>query len=293
MQSSIFLEDCSFNFRRVDVPNNKMENTCSTRILASREEQKKISELLLSIEYNIQKTENLIETTEKLKQEVLKELLTKGIGHTLFKDSELGKIPAEWKVVKFSDAVEIIGGGTPKTSVPEYWDGDIPWISIDDIKPNLRYISDTQKTITNEGLKNSSTKMLEEGFLIISARGTVGLVAQVIKPMAFNQSCYGLNGTKNILNDFLYYLLTATVNELRHTSYGSTFNSITRKNFDLFLVRVPEIDEQKEIVRILDKFEMSESYYKENLKKLNLIKKKITNDLISGNINYRKISQKV
>ena len=75
--------------------------------LPSIEEQKKISELLWSIEYNIQKTEKLIDTTEKLKQGLLNELLTKGIGHTRFKDSELGRIPEEWEVVKLGDITEM------------------------------------------------------------------------------------------------------------------------------------------------------------------------------------------
>lgn len=252
--------------------------------IPSKEEQQKIVEAVWSIQDNIQKTEKLIETTEKFKQGLLDELLTKGIGHIRFKDTELGRIPEEWEVVKFSDVVEIIGGGTPKTSVPQYWGGDIPWIAIDDIKPNLRYIAETNKTITEEGFKNSSTKLLEPNSLIISARGTVGLVAQVEKTMAFNQSCYGLNGNGKVVNDFLYYLLTAKVEKLRNTSYGSTFNSITKKNFDLFLIAVPNIDEQEKIVKILDSFEVSESEYKENIVRLNILKKKIIDEIISGNL---------
>lgn len=61
---------------------------------------------------------------------------------------------------KLSEIMDLIGGGTPKTSVPEYWGGDIPWLSVKDFNNDLRYVYKTEKTITEEGLKNSSTKML-------------------------------------------------------------------------------------------------------------------------------------
>ncbi|KKH95459.1 hypothetical protein EO95_08020, partial [Methanosarcina sp. 1.H.T.1A.1] len=90
-------------------------------ILPPLEKQKKISEILWSIEDNIQKTEKLIETTEKLKQELLNELLTKGIGHTRFKDSELGRIPEEWEVVELGDySKDIRYGYTDSASAVSY-----------------------------------------------------------------------------------------------------------------------------------------------------------------------------
>ena len=93
---------------------------------------------------------------------------------------------------KLSEVMDVIGGGTPKTSKPEYWNGDIPWLSVKDFNNDYRYVYRTEKSITKEGLENSTTKLLDKGDMIISARGTVGEVASVPYPMAFNQSCYGL-----------------------------------------------------------------------------------------------------
>lgn len=79
----------------------------------------------------------------------------------------------EWKEYKLSEIMYLIGGGTPKTSNPDYWDGDIPWISVKDFNGERRYVGDTEKKITQLGLENSSTKILSKNDIIISARGTV------------------------------------------------------------------------------------------------------------------------
>ena len=79
---------------------------------------------------------------------------------------------------------QIIGGGTPKTSVPEYWNGDICWLSVKDFAGDDRYVYDTEKKITELGLNNSSTKLLQKDDIIISARGTVGEMAMIPFPMA-------------------------------------------------------------------------------------------------------------
>ncbi len=148
--------------------------------------------------------------------------------------------------------MEIIGGGTPKTSVSEYWGGDIPWLSVVDFNTGLKFVSSTEKTITQEGLNNSSTKLLNKGDIIISARGTVGVLAILDKPMTFNQSCYGIRSKKGISDtDYLYYLLTDTVRELTQISHGGVFDTITRATFDEIEVPVPPLPEQKAIASVL------------------------------------------
>lgn len=97
--------------------------------------------------------------------------------------------------------MDLIGGGTPKTSNPDYWNGDIPWLSVKDFGNDNRYVYETEKHITKLGLMNSSTKLLDKGDIIISARGTVGEIATIPYPMAFNQSCYGLRANKEIVDE--------------------------------------------------------------------------------------------
>lgn len=167
----------------------------------------------------------------------------------------------EWKECRLTEIMDLIGGGTPKTSNPDYWDGDIPWISVKDFNGERRYVGDTEKKITKLGLENSSTKILSKGDIIISARGTVGELAIIPSDMAFNQSCYGLRAKDFVDSCFLYYLLKQSVNILKHNTHGSVFDTITRETFENISVKLPPLPTQQKIAAILssldDKIELN------------------------------------
>ena len=171
-------------------------------------------------------------------------------------------MPENWKIFKLSDAFEIIGGGTPKTTVDEYWNGNIPWLSVVDFNNDQRTVLNTEKKITQLGLQKSSTKLLKKGQLIISARGTVGQIAQLGRDMAFNQSCYGLTGREELLiNDFGYYLLKRSISNIQSNAHGSVFDTITKNTFENIEVQLPPLPEQTAIASILsaidDKIELN------------------------------------
>ena len=146
--------------------------------------------------------------------------------------AEMGWLPDGWEVQTLDSMIELIGGGTPKTSIDEYWGGNIPWFSVVDA-PNASdvFVRNTEKKITLQGLDNSSAKLLPKGTTIISARGTVGKCAVVAKPMAMNQSCYGIRGKNNITDYFVYYTILLRVADLQQRGHGSVFNTITRDTF--------------------------------------------------------------
>lgn len=144
-------------------------------------------------------------------------------------ESELGEIPEGWQVEPFSEIVDVIGGGTPRTSVPEYWGGDIPWFSVGDAPPPSEvWVIDTEKKITPRAIEESSARILPVGTTIISARGTVGRIALVGVPMAMNQSCYGLRGKLGTAGYFTYYATRSLVSTLQQRTHGSVFDTITR-----------------------------------------------------------------
>jgi len=166
------------------------------------------------------------------------------------------------QVHRLSDVINLIGGGTPKRSISEYWNGDIPWLSVKDFNHGGRYVEESDETITQLGLEKSSTKLLKPGMLIISARGTVGELAQLKSEMAFNQSCYGIDAKTHYLdNDYLYYLLKLRIRELKSIAHGSVFDTITRHNIENIKAEVPRKHAQKAIAHILgtldDKIEMN------------------------------------
>lgn len=170
----------------------------------------------------------------------------------------------EWKNYKFSELVYILGGGTPKTTVSEYWNGTIPWLSVKDFNSGEKFVYTTEKTITQLGLEKSSTQLLKKNDIILSARGTVGEIAVIPFLMAFNQSCYGIRAKEEIINsDFLYYLLKNSINLLKHNTHGSVFDTITRETFDNIAIKLPPLETQQKIARVLsvidDKIELNNS----------------------------------
>lgn len=158
-------------------------------------------------------------------------------------------IESQWPVRKLSELIEIIGGGTPDTKNVNYWNGGIPWLSVADFNSEERYVNTTEKTISENGLNNSSAKYLQTNDLIISARGTVGALAQLAKPMTFNQSCYGLRAKKSISNSFLYYVLKQEIEQLKRNAYGSKFDSITTRTFNDIRIPVPPEKIQQKMVQ--------------------------------------------
>lgn len=149
-----------------------------------------------------------------------------------FEDSELGPIPKGWNVSPYADAIDMFSGGTPKTSVAEYWNGDIPWFSVTDAPfAGQVFVLRTEKHITNAGLKNSPAKLLPVRATIISARGTVGKIGMVSGPMTINQSCYALTPNRDQGHYWIYFQTKNLVSTLKQMAHGGVFDTITRDTF--------------------------------------------------------------
>lgn len=183
--------------------------------------------------------------------------------------------------VILSSEIEIIGGGTPNTNKPEYWDGNIPWLSIADFKKESRFVEKTEKKITEEGLKNSNAKYLDKGDIIISARGTVGALAQLKKRMTFNQSCYGVKASSNLNSDYLYFALKFEIEQFKKNAYGTIFDAITAKTFDLIKIPLPNIDEQKKIVTQIIKIEDQISKFNQEAQNIKNAKNEVLKNCLS------------
>ena len=201
-----------------------------------------------------------------------------------FEESELGLVPRGWRACAFTDAVNVIGGGTPKTSIPVYWGGDIPWFSVVDAPSGTdTFVVDTDKHITEAGLKNCSTKLLPVGTTIISARGTVGRLALVGREMAMNQSCYGLRGKAGDAY-FTYFTTCRLVESLKQRSHGSVFDTITRETLASVSVVYPS---EREIEVFESRMEPVMERIKQNLMQaqtLAILRDTLLPRLISGQL---------
>ena len=155
-----------------------------------------------------------------------------------FIDSELGGIPKGWRVGKFTSIIDILGGGTPKTTEPTYWNGKIPFFTPKDVANSCITLY-TEKTITDLGLDQSSSKLYPKGTVFITARGTVGKVAIAGCDMAMNQSCYALIGKENHTQSFVYNITMNTVNVLKKKASGAVFDAITTRDFESENIIIP------------------------------------------------------
>ncbi len=199
-------------------------------------------------------------------------------------ESEIGEVPKGWGVKPFYDTIEIIGGGTPKTKIDEYWDGDILWYSVVDA-PNESdiFVIDTEKKITETGLENSSAKLVDAGTTIISARGTVGKLALTPKPMTYNQSCYGLR-SKNDCSYFNFYKTKQLVENLKRGSHGSVFDTITQKTFKTIDIAQPSENLENKFDEVVESIMSKIQKNSEENITLSQIRDTLLPKLISGEI---------
>lgn len=167
-----------------------------------------------------------------------------------------------WKKTKLGDVAEIIGGGTPSTTELTYWDGNIPWITPKDLSGHQSmYIEKGERGITEEGVKNSSVKMLPKNSILFSSRAPIGYIAINKVPVTTNQGFKSLIPKEGNDYKFLYYWLSYNKDNIEKQASGSTFaevSGLVMKNIEISL---PEsVDEQKEIAAMLgsldDKIEL-------------------------------------
>jgi len=179
-----------------------------------------------------------------------------------------------WQTVRLGDVCEIISGGTPATHVPEYWDGDIPWLSVVDFNTGNKYVTKTEKSISEAGLQNSSTHLLNTNEIIISARGTVGVLSILSKPMAFNQSCFGLCADSCVCDsDFLYYAMNASIAQMRQNSTMGVFSALTYQGLKSLSFLLPSHAMQKQISHSLSAIDAQISALRRLIAKQEAIKK--------------------
>ena len=155
----------------------------------------------------------------------------------------------EWVTKSINDLAVVIGGGTPDTTVKSYWDGEIQWFTPSEIGKN-KYVDSSLRTITEEGLNNSSAKLLSPNTILLSSRATIGECSLSLRECATNQGFQSLVSKKcNV--DFLYYLIQTKKKDLIRKSCGSTFLEISANEVRKIQVSVPSDVEQQKIAELL------------------------------------------
>ena len=206
--------------------------------LPSLEVQSKIVDILTAYDSLIENNQKQIKLLEEAAQRLYKEwfvdLRFPGCENTPI----VNGVPEGWELSSFSDRVDILSGGTPKTSNPEYYNGTIPFYSPKDADGRF-FAFDTETHISELGLNNCNSKLYPEGTVIITARGTVGKTTILARPMAMNQSCYALRSNKISSVFYLFFALRKEISALQTMANGGVFDTIIVKTFDRIKLMTP------------------------------------------------------
>ena len=166
-----------------------------------------------------------------------------------YKQTSIGIIPQDWEVVRLGEVGDIVGGGTPDTTNPAFWNGEILWLTPTEIKQ--KYISTSERKITQKGLENSSAKILPKNTILITTRATIGDIGIATKQLCTNQGFQSFVSGKNANFEFMYYLLCTKRSQFISLANGSTFLEVSAKTIRQIQIPLPPLKEQEKIARIL------------------------------------------
>lgn len=170
----------------------------------------------------------------------------------------------DWEIKTLGEVCEVVGGGTPKTEVSEYWTDEVVWVTPKDLgQLTTVEIFNTAKMISRKGLEKSSAKLLPVGSVVMSSRAPIGYVAIAGIELATNQGCRNFICGNKIYNKYLYYFLFFNTELLNSLGGGATFKEISGTTLKGVEIPLPSVNEQKRIVGILDeKFKVIEELKK-------------------------------
>ncbi len=263
-------------------------------VIPSQEEQDAVSAFLdeqcSKIDELILEAKGSIEDYKQWKQSLIFRAVTKGIDSSAsLRDSGIawiGQIPKNWQIRKIKSGFVIYSGATPKSDKPEYWDGDIVWITPADYKTDDKYVSEGRKMLTQEGYQSCGTSVVPSGSIIFSKRAPVGTVAINTVPLCTNQGCLSCVPTEDADSEFFYYSMSVFTEQFELFSSGTTFKEISASAFSDFLLPFPSVSEQREIAAYLrDKCSIIDALRKEKqdlIDELELYKRSLIYETVTG-----------
>lgn len=200
-----------------------------------------------------------------------------------YKQTEIGVIPEDWEIKYLSDFGKIQSGGTPSTTMAEYWGGNIAWCTPSDITSTpTKYINVTERTITEAGLNNSAATVMPAGSILLCTRATIGELKINSIPMATNQGFKNITVNNNGNAEFLYYLLQTKKNRMLDLAIGSTFLEISKTALSKILLQIPMRDEQNKIADALSDMDNLVVVLEKQIAKKKAIKQGTMQKLLTG-----------
>lgn len=191
-------------------------------------------------------------------------------------------IPDDWEVKSLGEVATIVGGGTPSTLNSAYWNGDIQWFTPAELSDSKKYVSKSERTITERGLKESSAKLLPKGTVLLTTRASIGITAILENPASTNQGFQSLIAKNNCCSEFLYYVIPLIKDEMLSRASGSTFAEISAKKLSTITFQLPPLPEQQRIAKALSDVDALISTTEKLIQKKKNIKQGAMQNLLTG-----------
>lgn len=268
--------------KKIDVPVPSYDEQEKIAITL-KNECSKVDELLANQEAQIEKL-------KAYKQSLITEVVTKGLDPNVpMKDSGvewIGLIPKHWNTIATKYLFRIESGATPKSENPEYFDGDIPWITPADYKTEEVFVFGGRRNISELGLKSCSTTLIPKGSLIFSKRAPIGAVAINAEELCTNQGCLSCIPKTEDIVKYYYYVMSVCTEQYNLLGSGTTFKEISATNFANFVLPNPSVSEQEEMVAYLDekcsKVDRLIAIKNAKIEKLSQYKKSLIYEYVTG-----------
>ncbi|MFV0192126.1 restriction endonuclease subunit S [Empedobacter falsenii] len=191
----------------------------------------------------------------------------------------------DWIQKPLKDIGEIVGGGTPSTTIEEYWNGEVNWFTPTEI--TSKYVSSSKRKITDLGVSKSSAKILPKGSILLTTRATIGECSISLEESTTNQGFQSVIVNSSNNNEFIYYLINTLKNELIKNSSGSTFLEISKRKIESISNFFPNLQEQTKIADFLGAVDKQLDILNQKKEKLNLYKKGVMQQLFAQQLRFK------
>lgn len=237
-------------------------------------EQKKITQVLSAWDKAITTTEQLLANSQQQKKALMQQLVT---GNKRFP-----KFEGKWKKIKLSAVADMNSGGTPSSSIDEYYNGGIPWVSIADMTSRGKWISSTDKTLSQKGLENSSARLYPENTVLYAMYASIGECSIARVPLCSSQAILGIRPKKELHYEYLYFFLSSMKEKIKLQGQQGTQSNLNAKMVKDFIINLPSIEEQKIISFVLNLSDQEIDVLKQKLHYLKQEKKALMQQLLTG-----------
>ena len=234
------------------------------------EEQEKIGQLFQFLDKTITLHEEKQRQLERLKKALLQKMFADKTGYPALRFKGFTE---KWEQRKLGEIATIVGGGTPSTKNPEYWDGDINWYSPAEIG-NQIYIEKSERQITELGLKKSSAKLLPVGTVLFTSRAGIGKTAILNKEACTNQGFQSIIPRSKMLNSYFLFSRTNSLKQYGETmGSGSTFVEVSGKQMSKMPLFIPNINEQSKIAKLFQSLDRTITLHDKKIQYLKQLKR--------------------